>query len=72
VKTLENRSLSTMLACTASVACYIHTGRIDVVASGISDGSGTQPRAVHAPVVLLAAGIAEADKELTATPRHRL
>jgi hypothetical protein len=40
------------------VACYIHIDRIDVVASGISDRSGMQPCAVHAPVLVLAAGIA--------------
>ncbi len=64
MKTLARRSL-----CDASVAGYIHIGRIDVVAIGISDRSCTQPLAVHAPVVLLAAGIVYADKELTAARR---
>jgi hypothetical protein len=32
--------------------------RVDIIASGVSGHGTTQPRAVHAPVLLLAAGIA--------------
>jgi hypothetical protein len=47
-------------ACTTSGAGYIHIDRVDVIAIGVSDRGGAQPRAwaVHAPVLLLAAGIA--------------
>jgi hypothetical protein len=46
-------------ACTASGAGYFYIDRVDVIASGVSDRGGTQPRAgVHAPVLLFAAGIA--------------
>jgi hypothetical protein len=32
--------------------------RVDVIANGVSSHHGAQPRAVHAPVLLLVAGIA--------------
>jgi hypothetical protein len=38
---------------------YIDMIRVDVIASGVSvRGGTTQPRAVHTPVLVLAAGIA--------------
>jgi hypothetical protein len=45
-------------ACTASGAGYIYIDRVYIIVSGVNDRSGTEPRAVHAPVLELAAGIA--------------
>jgi hypothetical protein len=59
VKTLVCRA---MLArgCFRGRLPYIHIDRVDVIAIVVSDRGGAQPRAwaVHAPVLLLAAGIA--------------
>jgi hypothetical protein len=37
---------------------YFDMIRVDIIASGISGRDGTQPHAVHAPMLLFAAGIA--------------